>query len=74
MRRPSRLRERAQWRRPAASAHRSAWSSAQRIGLRRRTRTDGTVTERKLTDEEEARRVLAEDFGIDASERLTLLR
>ncbi|MFE0804730.1 arylamine N-acetyltransferase [Streptomyces sp. NPDC058812] len=37
------------------------------------TRDDGTVTERKLTDEAEARRVLAEDFGIDVPEGLTLL-
>ncbi|KOU02604.1 MULTISPECIES: arylamine N-acetyltransferase family protein [Streptomyces] len=34
---------------------------------------DGTVTERKLSDEAEARRVLAEEFGIDAPEGLTLL-
>ncbi|MFH9044176.1 arylamine N-acetyltransferase [Streptomyces sp. NPDC017966] len=35
---------------------------------------DGTVTERKLSDETEARRALAEEFGIDAPEDLTLLR
>jgi N-hydroxyarylamine O-acetyltransferase len=35
---------------------------------------DGTVTERKLSDETEARRALAEEFGIDAPEELTLLR
>lgn len=39
------------------------------------TRTgDGTVTERKPADETEARRTLAEEFGIDAPEGLTLLR
>ncbi|MGV9588896.1 arylamine N-acetyltransferase family protein [Streptomyces tendae] len=38
------------------------------------THADGTATERKLTDEAEARRVLAEEFGIDAPEGLTLLR
>ncbi|WP_031045262.1 arylamine N-acetyltransferase family protein [Streptomyces sp. NRRL F-5650] len=38
------------------------------------TRTaDGTVGERKLADEAEARRVLAEEFGIDAPAGLTLL-
>jgi hypothetical protein len=47
--------------------------NSQRIGLRRRTRTDGTVTERKPTDEEEARRVPAEDFGMDAPEGRALL-
>ncbi|WP_395575396.1 arylamine N-acetyltransferase [Streptomyces sp. BK79] len=36
------------------------------------TRADGTVTERKLTDEAEVRRVLARDFGIDAPEGLRL--
>ena len=39
------------------------------------TRTDdGTVTERRLPGETEARRALAEEFGIDAPEGLTLLR
>ncbi|MGW2420293.1 arylamine N-acetyltransferase family protein [Streptomyces sp. NPDC001709] len=38
------------------------------------TRTDGTVTERKLTDEAEARRVVEEEFGITVPEGLTLLR
>ncbi len=39
------------------------------------TRTDdGTVTERKPADEAEARRILAEEFGIDVPEGLTLLR
>ncbi|MGW5568018.1 arylamine N-acetyltransferase family protein [Streptomyces tendae] len=38
------------------------------------TRADGTATERKLTDETEARRVLAEEFGIDVPDGLTLLR
>ncbi|MFD3524997.1 arylamine N-acetyltransferase [Streptomyces sp. NPDC058653] len=37
------------------------------------TGDDGTVTERKLDDEADARRVLAEDFGIDAPDGLTLL-
>ncbi|MEW2452357.1 arylamine N-acetyltransferase [Streptomyces parvulus] len=37
------------------------------------TRTDGTVTEREPADETEARRVLAEEFGIDAPEGLRLL-
>ncbi|MFD4262597.1 arylamine N-acetyltransferase [Streptomyces sp. NPDC058534] len=37
------------------------------------TRTDGTATEHKPADETEARRVLAEDFGIDAPEDLRLL-
>ncbi|MBQ1100610.1 arylamine N-acetyltransferase [Streptomyces sp. b94] len=37
------------------------------------TRDDGTVTERKLTDDAEARRVLGADFGIDVPEGLTLL-
>ncbi|MDT0615297.1 arylamine N-acetyltransferase family protein [Streptomyces lancefieldiae] len=38
------------------------------------TRADGTVTERRPADETEARRMLAEDFGIDVPEGLTLLR
>ncbi|MEU2716844.1 arylamine N-acetyltransferase [Streptomyces sp. NPDC007205] len=37
------------------------------------TRADGTVTERKLTDEAEARRVVAEEFGIAVPEGLRLL-
>ncbi|MEU6452798.1 arylamine N-acetyltransferase [Streptomyces sp. NPDC047065] len=37
------------------------------------TRADGTVTEHEPADEAEARRVLAEDFGIDAPEGLRLL-
>jgi N-hydroxyarylamine O-acetyltransferase len=37
------------------------------------TRTDGTVTERKLTDEAQARRVVEEEFGITVPEGLTLL-
>ncbi|MFH9573773.1 arylamine N-acetyltransferase [Streptomyces sp. NPDC017230] len=37
------------------------------------TRADGTVTERKLTDGDEVRRLLAGDFGIDVPEGLTLL-
>ena len=37
------------------------------------TRTDGTVTERELADEPEARRVVAEEFGIEVPEGLTLL-
>jgi N-hydroxyarylamine O-acetyltransferase len=37
------------------------------------TRPDGTATERKLTDEGEARRVAAEEFGIDVPSGLTLL-
>ncbi|MGC9442409.1 arylamine N-acetyltransferase family protein [Streptomyces sp. WG5] len=36
------------------------------------TRADGTVTERKLTDEARVRRLLAEDFGIDVPEGLVL--
>lgn len=40
--------------------------NALRIGLRRRARADSTVTVLNLTDEEEARRVPAEDFGVDA--------
>lgn len=35
---------------------------------------DKAVTELKLTDEEEARRVPTEDFGIEAPKGLTLLR
>ncbi|CAM5589657.1 Arylamine N-acetyltransferase OS=Streptomyces tendae OX=1932 GN=GUR47_18485 PE=3 SV=1 [Streptomyces tendae] len=39
------------------------------------TRTeDGTVTEEKVADEARARRVLAEEFAVDAPEGLTLLR
>ncbi|MFE1878867.1 arylamine N-acetyltransferase family protein [Streptomyces diastatochromogenes] len=38
------------------------------------TRADGTVIERKLTDEAEARRVVEEEFGIAVPEGLTLLR
>ncbi|MGW3066133.1 arylamine N-acetyltransferase, partial [Streptomyces sp. NPDC001130] len=37
------------------------------------TRADGAVTEHKLTDEAEARRVAAEEFGIAVPEGLTLL-
>ncbi|MEU6505037.1 arylamine N-acetyltransferase [Streptomyces sp. NPDC046942] len=37
------------------------------------TRADGTVTERKLSDEAEARRVVEEEFGITVPEGLTLL-
>ncbi|MFF7973375.1 arylamine N-acetyltransferase [Streptomyces sp. NPDC007905] len=37
------------------------------------TRTDGTVTERRLTGEAEARRVMAEEFGITVPDGLTLL-
>ncbi|MFJ9818346.1 arylamine N-acetyltransferase [Streptomyces sp. NPDC101151] len=37
------------------------------------TRADGTVTERKLAEEAEARRVVAEEFGIAVPEGLTLL-
>ncbi|AQS68271.1 arylamine N-acetyltransferase [Streptomyces pactum] len=37
------------------------------------TGDDGTVTERKLTDEDEVRRLLAGDFGIDVPEGLVLL-
>jgi N-hydroxyarylamine O-acetyltransferase len=48
--------------------------NAQRIGLRRRARAASTVTVLNLTDEEEARRAPAEDFGIDAPKGLTLLR
>lgn len=36
------------------------------------TRADGTVTERELADEAEIRRVVAEDFGIDVPDGLTL--
>ncbi|MEU6771388.1 arylamine N-acetyltransferase [Streptomyces sp. NPDC046759] len=37
------------------------------------TRADGTVTERELTDEAEARRVVTEEFGIDVPEGPALL-
>ncbi len=37
------------------------------------TRDDGTVTERKLADEAEVRRVLSADLGLDVPEGLTLL-
>ncbi|MEU0196070.1 arylamine N-acetyltransferase [Streptomyces afghaniensis] len=37
------------------------------------TRTDGTVSEREVTDEAEARRLLEEEFGITAPEGMTLL-
>ncbi|GAA2424710.1 arylamine N-acetyltransferase [Streptomyces coeruleofuscus] len=37
------------------------------------TRADGTVTEREVTDEAEARRLLEEEFGITAPEGVTLL-
>ncbi|MCS0637504.1 arylamine N-acetyltransferase [Streptomyces sp. LP05-1] len=37
------------------------------------TRADGTVTERELPDETEARRVLAEEFGIIAPDGMVLL-
>ncbi len=37
------------------------------------TRADGTVTERRLTGETEARRVVEEEFGIAVPEGLTLL-
>ncbi|MFG2357666.1 arylamine N-acetyltransferase [Streptomyces sp. NPDC048521] len=37
------------------------------------TRADGTVTERELTDEARARRVVEEEFGIEVPEGLTLL-
>ncbi|WOT35149.1 arylamine N-acetyltransferase family protein [Streptomyces coeruleorubidus] len=37
------------------------------------TRTDGTVTEREVTDEADARRLLEEEFGITAPEGMTLL-
>ncbi|MGW4565432.1 arylamine N-acetyltransferase family protein [Streptomyces sp. NPDC004561] len=37
------------------------------------TRPDGTVTERKLADEAEARRVVEEKFGVAVPEGLTLL-
>ncbi|MFI2199892.1 arylamine N-acetyltransferase [Streptomyces sp. NPDC020192] len=42
-------------------------------GLLTDTRADGTVTERKLTDEAEARRVVEEEFGIVVPEGLRLL-
>jgi N-hydroxyarylamine O-acetyltransferase len=38
-----------------------------------RTRSDGTVTEREVTGEAEARRLLEEQFGITAPEGMTLL-
>ncbi|WP_399887120.1 arylamine N-acetyltransferase [Streptomyces sp. BBFR51] len=38
------------------------------------TRADGGVEERKLADEAAARRALAEEFGIDVPDGLTLLR
>ncbi|AOR34493.1 acetyltransferase [Streptomyces fodineus] len=38
------------------------------------TRADGTVTERMLADEAEARRVIEEDFGVAVPEGLSLLR
>ncbi|MEU1401873.1 arylamine N-acetyltransferase [Streptomyces sp. NPDC005728] len=37
------------------------------------SRADGTVTERKLTEETEARRVVEEEFGIEVPEGITLL-
>ncbi|MFF4401325.1 arylamine N-acetyltransferase [Streptomyces sp. NPDC001480] len=37
------------------------------------TRADGTVTEKEVTDEAEARRLLDEEFGIIAPEGMTLL-
>ncbi|MFJ5270868.1 arylamine N-acetyltransferase [Streptomyces sp. NPDC088358] len=37
------------------------------------TRADGTVSERKLTDEAQARRVVEEEFGIVVPEGITLL-
>jgi N-hydroxyarylamine O-acetyltransferase len=37
------------------------------------TRADGTVTERKLADEAEARRVVAEEFGVEVPDGLRLL-
>jgi len=37
------------------------------------TRTDGTVRERELADESEARRLLDEEFGIEAPEGMALL-
>ncbi|MFF5011961.1 hypothetical protein [Streptomyces sp. NPDC001165] len=37
------------------------------------TRADGTVTERRLADEAEARRVVEEEFGIAVPEGITLL-
>ncbi|MEU5596897.1 arylamine N-acetyltransferase [Streptomyces sp. NPDC020298] len=37
------------------------------------TRADGTVTEKEVTDEAEARRLLDEEFGITAPEGMTLL-
>ncbi|MEU8969012.1 arylamine N-acetyltransferase [Streptomyces monashensis] len=38
------------------------------------TLADGTVTEHRLADEAEARRVIAEEFGVAVPEGLTLLR
>ncbi|MFI7501227.1 arylamine N-acetyltransferase [Streptomyces sp. NPDC049687] len=38
-----------------------------------RVRADGTVTERELTDEAEARRICDEEFGIDVPESTVLL-
>ncbi|MFI6852495.1 arylamine N-acetyltransferase [Streptomyces sp. NPDC050416] len=38
------------------------------------TRSDGTVTEREVTGEAEARRLLEEEFGITAPEGMTLLQ
>ncbi|MET9829066.1 arylamine N-acetyltransferase [Streptomyces sp. NPDC006385] len=37
------------------------------------TRADGTVVEREVTEEAEARRLLAEEFGIDAPDGMRLL-
>jgi N-hydroxyarylamine O-acetyltransferase len=42
-------------------------------GLLTETRADGTVGEREVTDEAEARRLLDEEFGIAAPEGMTLL-
>ncbi len=36
------------------------------------TRADGTVVEREVTGEAEARRLLDEEFGIEASDGMTL--
>ncbi len=36
------------------------------------TRADGTVVEREVTGEAEARRLLGEEFGIEASDGMTL--
>jgi N-hydroxyarylamine O-acetyltransferase len=38
------------------------------------TRVDGTVVEREVTEEAEARRLLDEEFGIDVPEGMRLLR